>query len=299
MKRAMQIGIFSFQLFACMSVYADHEVCTKYLNSKTLEQTLQALRNNPNSEAQLCIAAMYYKGIGVKKNISIAVKWTQKSAAQGNPIAQTNLGIFYLKGEGIKQDKAKAYQWLLRAAQKDYAEAQYYLGGLYYEGNGVDKNIIEAVKWFKKAADHDNEKAKEALLHIASSIHWKEVSSNVKVLFMLEQSGKRYPNETSTYLNAKRNSEIDAYLLAEGCDKDDQGLCKATVQIAVFTPDMTVAKEAHNVRFSQLSSPSPYIILMSLEIEPNDALGKYIIFAIIYEDKKPKFTLSQVFMVQE
>jgi hypothetical protein len=45
-----------------------------------------------HAEAQNNLAVMYYYGQGVDKNIPLAVEWLEKSAAQGNQVAQQSLG---------------------------------------------------------------------------------------------------------------------------------------------------------------------------------------------------------------
>lgn len=169
MNNKFKLGLILYLLLTYTSAYGNDEICTGYLKSKTPEVTLKNLKSDANPAAQFCVAAMYYKGIGVKKDRSQALKWIQKSAAQGYAPAQTNLGLSYFTGEGVKLDQVEAYKLFLKAAQQNYAWAQYYLGEAHLEGNGIDKNTIEAIKWFKKAADQQIKEIKRQVQPYKSS----------------------------------------------------------------------------------------------------------------------------------
>lgn len=256
--------------------------------------------SDPHPEAQFCVAAMYYEGIGVKKDIFKAVEWVQKSAAQGYPRAQTNLGIAYLNGDGIELNQHKAYQWILKAAQQGYDRAEYYLGGLYYEGKGVDRNIIEAIKWFKKATEQNFEEAQEALEKVAPVINWKVENRDFKAkMMLLDESGKTYPNEIhitspvakSNYLVAKKDEKFIMAISVKGCSEDNEGRCVETAHIGVFKPDWSLCCEFKDVKIESG-------IGITLKMEPNDPTGQYHIFSIIYENNKPKAELNQFFWVE-
>lgn len=300
LKKVTFLGIIFWLTFFSMLAFSADEICDKYFNENP-EFVIQKLKANPTSEAQLCIGAMYYKGLGVKKDTYEAVKWVQKAAEQGHPVAQATLGVFYLKGEGIALDKGKAYEWFLKAALQDYARAQYYLGGLYYEGNGVERNIIEAIKWFKKASDKDYKEAQESLAQLETVIWKKDISGFKPMLLLVDKSGKTYPNEKHisgqleklNYLVVEKNNEFLALLTLNGCNKGKDGHCSETVDISIFKPDWSIAVGYKNVK------PNNDKIFMSFKIDTDDPKGQYRIFAVIYEKNKTKTELSQIFWVQD
>jgi TPR repeat protein len=115
---------------------------------------VSALASKGDAEAQLALASLYARGIGVDKDQGKAVKWCRKAAEQGLARAQCLLGLYYASGEGIKKrDKLESARWLRRAADQGLAEGQYNLGLCYASGDGVDRNPAEAAAWFRKAAD--------------------------------------------------------------------------------------------------------------------------------------------------
>ena len=92
-----------------------------------------------------------------KGNISEALAYLEKSAANGNAEAQFDLGCFHAQGEyGLKADIKKAvYYWTL-AARNNHADAQRNLGDCYMAGDGVKQNSRLAFEWWQVAADNDH-----------------------------------------------------------------------------------------------------------------------------------------------
>ena len=61
----------------------------------------------------------------------------QKSAEQGDPVAQKNLASMYHLGQGVQQDDEKAFDWLQKSALQRYGLAQLNLGYAYRLGQGM------------------------------------------------------------------------------------------------------------------------------------------------------------------
>ena len=114
---------------------------------------VSALANKGDAEAQLALASLYSRGVGVDKDPAKAVKWVRKAAEQGSARAQCMLGLYYTSGEGTKKDKLESARWLRRAADQGLAEGQFNLGLCYANGDGVDRDPAAAAEWFRKAAD--------------------------------------------------------------------------------------------------------------------------------------------------
>lgn len=159
-----------------------------------------------NAEAQFQMYAYYSKTDGTaitgKPDYGRAMKWLNKSAEQGLPIALYNLGTFYATGEGgvkINKNQAKQYweiaadkgfvhaqynlgwgyfagdfdhgkknyklarEWWEKAAEQGDSQSQYNLGALYYHGHGVKEDPEQAKSWWRKAAEQNNPEAIKAL----------------------------------------------------------------------------------------------------------------------------------------
>ena len=116
---------------------------------------------------ELELAAAYFAGRGVPKDLTQSAYWYRKAADQGNPAAQIYLGYMYTVGMGVPQDKAEAVRWYRRAALAGITEAEVNLASLYIRGDGVKRDIQEALRLLKSAADKQDGRA-DAYLGVAS-----------------------------------------------------------------------------------------------------------------------------------
>ncbi len=116
---------------------------------------------------ELELAADYFAGRGVPKDLTQSAYWYRKAADQGNPAAQVYLGYMYTVGMGVPQDKVEAVRWYRRAASAGNAEAEVNLAALYIRGDGVKQDIQEALRLLKSAAEKRDGRA-DAYLGLAS-----------------------------------------------------------------------------------------------------------------------------------
>jgi uncharacterized protein len=116
---------------------------------------------------QLELAADYFAGRGVPRDLTQSAYWYRKAADQGNPAAQVYLGYMYTVGMGVPQDKAEAVRWYRRAVSASNAEAEVNLAALYIRGDGVKQDIPEALRLLKSAAEKRDGRA-DAYLGLAS-----------------------------------------------------------------------------------------------------------------------------------
>jgi TPR repeat protein len=116
---------------------------------------------------ELELAADYFVGRGVPKDLTQSAYWYRKAADQGNPPAQLYLGYMYTVGIGVPEDKAEAVRWYRRASSSNYPEAKVNLAALYMRGDGVKQDMQEALRLLKSAADKGDGRA-DAYLGLAS-----------------------------------------------------------------------------------------------------------------------------------
>ena len=101
-------------------------------------------------EAQLYLAEKYSKGIdGYIQSTSLALKYYQKAALQGNPLAQWNLCLMLLNGNGIERNEPEAYYWLEKSAKQKFPNALIMLAQKKY----VNSEFEEC---FNLLSDYDN-----------------------------------------------------------------------------------------------------------------------------------------------
>ena len=106
---------------------------------------------NGDGRAQFELARRYLLGIGFAKDLKEAVKWAGKGARQDHPNAQALFGLLHLKGQGVERDAVKALDLLRQAANRNSAPAQAALASFYLHGRGVGRDITEAHKWMTLA----------------------------------------------------------------------------------------------------------------------------------------------------
>lgn len=78
-------------------------------------------------------------------------------AEQGDEIAQYKLGLELLKAE--TEDVAEALRWLNKSAAQGYDKAQFEIAMLYATVDFAPKDESKAARWLKKAADLVNSNA--------------------------------------------------------------------------------------------------------------------------------------------
>lgn len=74
-----------------------------------------------DKNAAYFLGVMYRTGSGVSQDCDKAFKWTEQSALQGHPLAQSHLGMIYKKGCGknVAQNLVEAYFWTALAAKQE------------------------------------------------------------------------------------------------------------------------------------------------------------------------------------
>jgi hypothetical protein len=84
-----------------------------------------------------------------------ALKWYQRSANMGDPLACWNLAIHYRNGTGVPKDLTKCIYWADEAASQGLYIAQFFLGEAYRTGSGVPQNKDLAMMWYRSAATNN------------------------------------------------------------------------------------------------------------------------------------------------
>jgi TPR repeat protein len=118
-------------------------------------------KSNPSDpDRQFDLAAKYKHGIGVPKNIDLALVWYRKAAEQGHAESQTELVEFFYYGDDVQQDFNQAALWARKAAEQGNAFGQLWMGTLYEKGQGVPQDYINAALWYREAVDEGFANAK-------------------------------------------------------------------------------------------------------------------------------------------
>jgi TPR repeat protein len=105
-----------------------------------------------NAEAQYRLAKLYMDGIGVEKNVGLAVNWLAIAAKKQHAASQATLGEILWRGQDVRQRRARGLALIILAHENALAGGKepQWIGDLYQEA-------------FVKA-DNTTRKAAEALL---------------------------------------------------------------------------------------------------------------------------------------
>ncbi|MGL5741628.1 MAG: SEL1-like repeat protein [Legionella sp.] len=130
-------------------VLADYYLAENYDPEKMQQakQIYTGLAEKGDQYAQLKLAFMLEKGLGVTPDLADAQRWYTDSAEQGNPLAQYLLGQFYQLGENGEPDYNLAKQWYQKAATA-LPEASVALG---FIDETVDDNYPQALQAYEQA----------------------------------------------------------------------------------------------------------------------------------------------------
>ena len=118
-------------------------------------QSIEPVAMAGHAQAQAELASLYLNGKGVPVDVDLAIKWLEKSSAQGNLMATSTLaGIYYVPNLG-RQDFDKSYEYnekcalLLRySCLVPYANLQAVEGLTHYD-------LVKAAAWYEIAVDQD------------------------------------------------------------------------------------------------------------------------------------------------
>ncbi len=129
-------------------------------------QSLQALADKGQPEAQTDLALLYAKGIGVPRDYARALQLFEQAAAQNYARAQFLAGLMHERGYGVARSYAAALALYRQAADQEYPPAQVAVARFYGRGLGVPRDPAERNKWLQRAAAHDAPMAQHILGNI-------------------------------------------------------------------------------------------------------------------------------------
>lgn len=152
---------------------------------------LESKSESGDPYAQFFYSDCLQYGRGIETNEVESLKWIDKAAASGNPIAitskarlllQTNtpffstaegiallqkaealgdpeasatLGSCYEFGTGVEKNPQKAFEFYKKAADTGLPYVECVVGNCYFNGFGVTKNDAQSMSWFLRAADEN------------------------------------------------------------------------------------------------------------------------------------------------
>ncbi|MBQ7166435.1 MAG: SEL1-like repeat protein [Treponema sp.] len=121
------------------------------LADSELTRLLDKESRSHSSKLQYQIGDSYFSGTnGARKDYEKAVFWLEKSAEQGNDMAQYALACCYTNGLGVEKDEDKAFDLYSKAAEQGNVSACFSLAQCYEDGKGVNWDLFKAFSLYLK-----------------------------------------------------------------------------------------------------------------------------------------------------
>lgn len=153
MRSIVSIAI-AFLLMAATPAEADYKSAVAAYRAGKYEVALAEflpLAEAGSPSAELAVAIIFHRGLGVGVDFNSALKWYRRSADQGNMTAQNNLAVMYRRGEGIQKDPKQAFALFWAAAIQGDSRAGLNVSEMYDLGEGTPKNPVMAYVWLEMA----------------------------------------------------------------------------------------------------------------------------------------------------
>ncbi|KAI9174260.1 hypothetical protein LWI28_014722 [Acer negundo] len=142
-----KIGLFYY--FGLRGLRRDRAKAFSWFSKAANKATRQQLYSAYNG-----IGYLHVKGYGVdKKNYTKAKEYFEKAAEHEETGGHYNLGVMYYKGIGVKRDVKAACKYFLVAANAGHQKAFYQLAKMFHTGVGLKKNLPMATALYKLVAE--------------------------------------------------------------------------------------------------------------------------------------------------
>ncbi|MDQ0997100.1 TPR repeat protein [Phyllobacterium ifriqiyense] len=106
-----------------------------------------------DATAQVLVADILARGLGVPASLAESAKWYAKAAEQGQPEAQFRYAGILLEGKYATKDPVKAKELMKAAANAGNAAAQFNLGQILMQEHPGETGLDNAYPWFLQAAE--------------------------------------------------------------------------------------------------------------------------------------------------
>jgi len=228
----------SFILFILLSTIVianSFDVASNYYKKKEYKKAFNLftkLAYNGNLNAQYNIGIMYYNGIGINEDKTLAFIWLSSSAKKGHRLAQNKLGFMYEKGiiPNMKSTK-KAIKEYYKSANQNYEIAQlnlamhynqfidkdstkkalYWYTLAYKNGNMAATNNLASMYYFGQGTKVNYKKA-AVLYTIAAKSNDMLAQYNLSMMYFSGEHFKRNPEKSYYWL---KKSAINGYKIAQ------------------------------------------------------------------------------------
>ncbi|MBS9722580.1 sel1 repeat family protein [Tianweitania sp. BSSL-BM11] len=169
-----------------------------------------------DAAAQVLIAEIYSRGLGVKRDEAEAAKWYSRAAERGVTEAQFQYAMMLLDGRGVKRDQKQAFALMEEAANSGNRLAQFNLAQMILSGDAepTPEAVNRAVGYFEKAADQRLADAEYAMAEVyANGLGGRTKNESIARNFLERAAKQNYDTaqlEYASWLIAGRGGERES-----------------------------------------------------------------------------------------
>lgn len=135
----------------------------------TAHNLAKPLAENGNAPAQVLLAELLARGLGVPRDETAAARWYREAALQGIPEAEFQYALLLLEGRFFDKDREEAARLMRRAADAGNRFAQFNIAQLLVQQRPGRAGMREALPYFRLAAEAGLADAQYAMSQILSS----------------------------------------------------------------------------------------------------------------------------------
>jgi TPR repeat protein/S1-C subfamily serine protease len=227
------------------------------------------------------IGWMYYCGKGVETNYTIAAKYFQKAADNGDANSLGYIGMMYATGRGLEKNFMQSFKCNLSSATKGSSYGQNNVAINYYLGEGVIKDKIESLAWYNIAASSDeeyvhNRDAIENEVGPAGVLAAQQRSKELLAIIKHNQSKQTQQSNPSTAENVTPTSSGSGVLITtDGLILTADHVVNGATQIDVQTPSgrfsakvvqVDAANDVALIKINGSFKPSPIISSKNVQL---------------------------------
>ena len=111
------------------------------------------MKAGANGDAHYYLAELYRQGLGVKRNLDVAMDYSQRAVKNNSTLAPRQLAQFYEAGEAVMRDPIAALQMYEEGARRGDAQASYQAGYYLAYGTNTKQNFFEAISYLQRAIE--------------------------------------------------------------------------------------------------------------------------------------------------
>lgn len=190
--------------------------------------------DNGFSSARIDLGNAYLNGIGVPQDYRKAIELYKKVMEQGVPVGFYNVAYMYVNGKGVPVDIEKGIDLYKKSLEKKYGDAAWTLGSIYLNDKFKVKDLKKAIHWLKKGEKLNNANSIALLADIYSSDEYS-LKDNSKTFFYLKKAAElghyRAQYNTGVYYIRGIGTNVDFKKGISWLEKSSKGLVSARVYL--------------------------------------------------------------------